>query len=459
MTSPLHSPTVAAKILIVDDERPTLKNLSHILSKEGHAVTTAASGAAGLRILGERDFDLVLTDLRMEGIDGMAILADCKAKYPDTAVIMITGYASVDSAVNAVKAGAFHYIAKPFRLEEVRHLAREALEMVKLRKENRNLRSVMETFREDLPLVTQDAGMERLLGTARQIATSDCNLVISGESGTGKELLARYVHRYSRRRDAPFVAINCGAFTEDLLANELFGHEKGAYTGAADMRRGLIETASGGTLLLDEIAEMPPSMQVKLLRVIQEEEFYRLGAAKPVRVDVRFLAATNRDLREAVASGGFRSDLYYRLNVVNLSMPPLSDRPGDIPLIAHYFLRRYAALMDKPVADISPQAMEVLSCYEFPGNVRELSNLIERGVALATGTSLEIDQLPDDIRHLRIHAYRGRNETMPTLEQQESDYIQWVLEQTGGNRTRAAKILGIDRVSLWRKVKKYGLPL
>ncbi len=447
---------LGAEILIIDDERIALKNLTHVLGKEGYRVTAASSGPVGMKALREGDFDLVLTDLRMEKVDGMDILRYCRGNHPDTAVIMITGYASVDSAVDAMKEGAFHYIAKPFRLDEVRHLIGEALEMVHLRKENRRLRELIDTYGEESRLVTRDAGMERLLETACQIAPSDCNVVVSGESGTGKELLARYIHESSQRRNAPFVAVNCGAFTEDLLANELFGHEKGAYTGATQTKGGLIETASGGTLFLDEITEMSTVMQVKLLRVIQEGELYRLGGNNPVKVDVRYLAATNRDLPESVASGRFRSDLYYRLNVVNLHMPPLSERRGDIPLIAHYFLQRYAKLMGKSVEDITPAAMDLLCSYDFPGNVRELSNIVERGVALSTGPSIGVEQLPEDINRLKILAYRSKRGPMPTLEEQEVEYIRWVLEQTGGNRTRAAEILGIDRVSLWRKIKKHG---
>jgi DNA-binding NtrC family response regulator len=454
MASPIQT---GAEILIVDDERVALKNLTYFLGKEGYRVTATSSGPAGMKALHERDFDLVLTDLRMERVNGMDILRYCRDSHPDTAVIMITGYATVDSAVDAMKEGAFHYIAKPFRLDEVRHLIGEALEMVRLRKENRRLSALIDSFGAESRLVTQDAGLERVLESARQIAPSGCNVVISGESGTGKELLARYIHQASRGGDAPFVAVNCGAFTEDLLANELFGHEKGAYTGAAEAKGGLIEAASGGTLFLDEVTEMPAAMQVKLLRVIQEGELYRLGGSSPVKVDVRYLAATNRDLSKAVASGRFRNDLYYRLNVVNLYMPPLSERPGDIPLIAHYFLKRYAKLMDKAVEDISPAAMDLLCSYDFPGNVRELSNLMERGVVLATGKSLGVEQLPEDISRLRIRAYRSKRGPMPTLEQQEVEYIRWVLERSGGNRTRAAEILGIDRVSLWRKIKKHGL--
>lgn len=445
-----------SEILVVDDERVAVKNLTHVLGKEGYRVTTASSGPAGMKALRERDFDLVLTDLRMAKADGMDVLRYCRDNHPDTAVIMITGYATVDSAVDAMKEGAFHYIAKPFRLDEVRHLTSEALEMVKLRKENRRLSELIDSYGEESRILTQDAGMERVLETARQIAPSDCNVVISGESGTGKELLARRIHEESHRRNAPFVGINCGAFTEDLLANELFGHEKGAYTGATEAKGGLIEAASGGTLFLDEITEMPTAMQAKLLRVIQEGELYRLGGSTPVKVDVRYLAATNRDLPESAASGRFRNDLYYRLNVVNLYVPPLSERPGDVPLIAHYFLKRYSKLMEKSVEDIAPAAMDLLCSYDFPGNVRELSNLMERGVALSTGTSIGVGQLPEDINRLSIRTYRSKQGPPPTLEQREVEYIRWVLEQTGGNRTRAAEILGIDRVSLWRKIKKHG---
>jgi len=454
-TAPSVQP--GAEILLVDDERVALTNLAHVLKREGYRVTAASSGSAGTKALRERDFDLVLTDLRMERVDGMDILRFCRERHPDAAVIMITGYATVDSAVDAMKEGAFHYIEKPFRLDEVRHLVAEALEMVRLRKENRRLSALIDSFGGENLLLTRDAGLEHVLQTARQIAPSGCNVVISGESGTGKELLARYIHQATQGRDAPFVAVNCGAFTEELLANELFGHEKGAFTGAGEAKGGLIEAASAGTLFLDEITEMPATMQVKLLRVIQEGELYRLGANSPVKVNVRYLAATNRDLAEAVASGQFRRDLYYRLNVVSLHMSPLSERPDDIPLLANYFLKRYAKLMDKPMEDISPAAMELLCSYDFPGNVRELANLIERGVALATGKSLGVEQLPEDISRLKICVYRSKRGPMPTLEQQEVEYIRWVLERSGGNRTRAAEILGIDRVSLWRKIKKYGL--
>jgi len=447
----------AFRILVVDDERVALRNLMHILTKEGYRVSGAESGAAALRALAAGEFDLVLTDLRMERVDGMQILRDCREHHPETPVILITGFATVSSAVDAMREGAFHYLTKPFRINEVRHLVREALEVSHLRRENRRLRERVEAQGEGRRLLTQDPALRKILDTARHIAPSDANVIITGESGTGKELLARLIHDHSRRRTQPLIAVNCGAFPEDLLTNELFGHEKGAYTGAVESRAGLIEAAHGGTLFLDEVTEMSPPMQVKLLRVVQEGELTRLGSHRPVRVNVRYLAATNRDLRESVASGRFRQDLYYRLNVVQLHLPPLGERPGDVPLLAHYFLKRFALALGKEVRDFDPDALAILSEYDFPGNVRELANLIERGVALADGALLRQDHLPEDLRELQVRALRRKGPTLPTLEEQEADYIGWVLGHTGGNKTRAADILGIDRVSLWRKIKKYGL--
>jgi DNA-binding NtrC family response regulator len=449
----------AGRILVIDDERVALKNLLHVLRKEGYQVTGAESGPAGLKALAGQAFDVVMTDLRMERVDGLAILRHCREHCPESQVIVITGHATVSSAVDAMKEGAFHYVAKPFRLDEVRHIVREALELVRLRRENRELRQRVEAQETPDRPVTQDPAMAKLLETARQVAPSDCTVIISGASGTGKELLARYIHRHSRRSEGPFVAVNCGALGEELLANELFGHERGAYTGATDSRQGLIEAADRGTLFLDEVTEMSLGMQVKLLRVVQENEVQRLGSTRPLRVDVRYLAATNRDLLEAVAAGRFRQDLYYRLNVMHLHLPPLSERRGDVPLLAYHLLKKAAGSMGKPVVEISQEAMALLTGYDFPGNVRELANLVERGVALANGSVLDAEHLPDDLRELRVHTYRRQTGTLPTLEAQEAEYIRWVLERTGGNRTRAAETLGIDRVSLWRKLKKYGLDL
>ena len=445
----------AGKLLIVDDEKVAMKNLEHVMKKEGYAVTASQSGTNALTLLEKQPFDVVLTDLRMEKVDGMQILKRCRESHPDTEVILVTGYATLENAVEAMKHGAFYYIAKPYRLEEVRKVVAEALEKIRLKRENRSLREQVESYQGKVRILTQDAAMQHLLDMARQIAPTDCNILITGESGTGKELFARYLHHHSRRNAGPFLAVNCGAFNEELLANELFGHVKGAFTGAHADKKGLLEAASGGTLFLDEITEMSPAMQVKLLRVIQEKEVLPLGATKPVKIDVRFIAATTRDVQEMVKAGGFRQDLYFRLNVVNLHIPSLSARKEDVPLLAHHFLLKHAALMNKDVTELAPDTLDLLKAYDFPGNVRELENIIERGVALANSSSIEPAHLPDDLRELSIRTFRKKGGRIPTLEEQEQDYINWVLQESGGNQTLAAQTLGIDRVSLWRKLKRY----
>jgi DNA-binding NtrC family response regulator len=445
------------RILVVDDEKIAVKNLEHILKKEGYTVVGTESGSNALKLLEEKQFEVVLTDLRMEKVDGLHILKKCRELQPDTEVIMITGYATLESAVEAMKKGAFHYIAKPFKLDLVRNIVKEAAEKVRLKQENRTLRDQIENFHGKVKIITQDTTMQRLLETAKQISPTDCNVLLTGESGTGKEVFARYVHLHSKRAEGQFFAINCGAFTEELLSNELFGHEKGAFTGAVATKRGLVEMASGGTLFLDEITEMPPSMQVKLLRVIQEREVLRVGGTDPVKVDVRFIAASNTDIHEAIKKGSFRHDLYFRLNVVSLFIPPLSERRDDIPILSYYFLNKYTALMKKEVREISPEVITILQGYDFPGNVRELENIIERGVALANGNSIEIAHLPEDLKVISIKTFRKKEGKIPSLEDQEIAYIQWVIKEVGGNKTTAAQILGIDRVSLWRKLKKYGM--
>src|SRR4030043_2392007 len=345
------------KILIVDDEKIALKNLEHVMKKEGYEVVGTDRGPTALKLIEEKQFDVVLTDLKMGKVDGMQILKKCQELHPETEVIMITGYATLGSAVDTMRQGAFHYIAKPFKLDLVRKVVGEAIEKVRLKRENRELRGQIEKYEGKVKIITQDANMQRLLETARQVAPTDCNILLTGESGTGKELFSRYIHLNSIRADGPFLAIKCGAFTEELLSNELFGHEKGAFTGAVTMKKGLIEMAHGGTLFLDEITEMSPSMQVKLLRVIQEKEVLRLGATEPVKVDVRFIAATNRDIQSAIKTGDFRQDLYYRLNVVLLHIPPLSERKDDIPLLSYYFLKKYSTLMKKNITEISPDVI------------------------------------------------------------------------------------------------------
>ncbi|MEO5360128.1 MAG: sigma-54 dependent transcriptional regulator [Nitrospirota bacterium] len=446
-----------AKILIVDDEKIALQNLEHVMKKEGYEVVSSQSGAGAIKLLETQDFDVVLTDLKMEKVDGTQVLKRCKELHPDTEVIMITGFATLESAVNTMKQGAFYYIAKPFRLDEVRKVTQEAAEKVALKKENRHLRQLIEVYQGKVRIITQNKDMLNLLETARQIAPTDCSIIVRGESGTGKELLVRYIHYNSKRANGPFFAINCGAFTDELLTNELFGHEKGAFTGAVAQKKGLLEIASGGTLFLDEVTEMSSSMQVKLLRVIQEREMMRVGGTEPITVDVRIISASNKAIKEQINNGKFRSDLYFRLNVVTLRIPPLAGRKDDIALLSYHFLKKYATLMKKEIDEVSKEVLDVLEGYDFPGNVRELENIIERGVALSNGASIEAVHLSEDLRDLNIKTFRRKDGNFPTLEEQERSYIQWILNDVKGNKSAAAKILGIDRVSLWRKLTKYGL--
>jgi DNA-binding NtrC family response regulator len=436
------------KILIVDDEKIALRNLEHIMKKDGYEVIGTLSGQNALKLLEEHNFDTILTDLKMPKVDGMQILNRCRELSPDTEVVMITGYATLKSAIEAMKHGAFYYIAKPFKLDEVRKIVQEAVEKGRLKEENRQLREQIEKFHGKVKIITQDAHMQRLLDTSLQIATTDCNILISGESGTGKELLARYIHFNSKRSERPFFAINCGAFTQELLANELFGHEKGAFTGADTMKKGLIEMASGGTLFLDEITEMTPSMQAQLLRVIQDRESLRLGATEPLQIDVRFIAASNRDIQDSLKKELFRQDLYFRLNVVSLHLPPLSERKDDILLLSYYFLKKYNLIMDRHIDEISSEVLDILMNYDFPGNVRELENIIERGVALSNSSAIEAAHLPDDLRDIHIRTFRRKEGKLPSLEEQEKAYIKWVLKEVGDNKTVAAQILGIDRATI-----------
>lgn len=446
------------KILIIDDEAIALQNLMHVLKKEGYSLLGTQSSTDALELLAKERFDLVLTDLKMEKVDGMEILSRTREQYPDSEVIMITGYATLETAIEAMKLGAYHYIAKPFKLEEVRKVVKEALEKVRLKRENITLKTQLKAFTDTSGIITANKKMKTILALAAQAAISDSNIVINGESGTGKELLARFIHASSHRHNGPLLSINCGAFNEELLTNELFGHEKGAFTGANSQKTGLIEQANGGTLFLDEITEMPLSMQVKLLRVLQEKEVLPLGATRPLQVDVRFIAATNRNLQEEVQLGRFRNDLYFRINVVSFTLPPLSARKDDIPLLIQFFLQKYSATMKKSVTGISPAVADILIDYDYPGNVRELENIIERGVALTGGEVIEVDQLPDDLRGMIFKTFRrAEGGGIPSLEEHEKAYIQWVLKETEGNKTLAAQHLGIDRVSLWRKLKKYDL--
>ncbi|MES0336996.1 MAG: sigma-54 dependent transcriptional regulator [Candidatus Magnetobacterium sp. LHC-1] len=442
------------RILIVDDEKIAIDNLSHVMKKEGYEVTATQSSVRALTLLEGGGFDVVLTDLKMERVDGMQVLSRCRELHPETEVVLITGYATLESAVAAMKQGAFYYIAKPFRLDEVRKVVKEAAEKVRLKLENKQLREQIERYQGKVRIITQDGNLLKLLEIAAQIAPTDCNVLISGESGTGKELFARYIHYHSNRAESQFLAVNCATFTNELLSSELFGYEKGAFTGAIAQKKGLIEAAAGGTVFLDEITEMSPLMQVKLLRVIQEKELLRVGATHPLKTDVRYIAATNKNPAEAVKNGDMRQDLYFRLNVVSLEVPPLASRKDDIPILCYYFLNKYSLMMKKDIRDILPEVIETLMFYDFPGNVRELENIIERATALATGSAISVAHLTDDLRGLNVRTFRRKEGKLPTLQEQETAYIKWVLKEANGNKTLAAQILGIDRVSLWRKLGK-----
>lgn len=444
-------------ILVVDDEAITRKNLAHILEKEDYCVVTADCGAKALDLLSETEFDLVITDFKMEKVDGMQVLARCRELHPYCEVIMVTGYATVDLAVRSIKTGAYYYLAKPFKIAEVRRLVKEALTKRRLVLENLDLRAELNRTSDIPRLIGRSDAMRSVKDMIKQIAPSDANVLVLGESGTGKELAAKAVHLLSPRSARKFVALNCGAFTEELMSSELFGHEKDAFTGATRAKIGLIETADGGTVLLDEIGDMPLTMQIKLLRAIQEKEILRVGGVRPIPVDVRFIAATHRDLKKEVEKGLFRQDLYYRLDVITLTLPPLVERGGDIPLLVQHFLDQKSSAADKKIREIDRRAVTLLCQYSWPGNVRELENIIERAVAMATGPVIGTEELPDYINTLSIETYRRNPSEIPTLESQEKSYIRWVMDKCEGNKTHAAKIMGIDRVSLWRKIKRFEL--
>jgi DNA-binding NtrC family response regulator len=446
------------RILIVEDELIARENLEHVLTKEGYDTVAVAGGALAFKELERAEFDLVLTDLRMQQVDGMQVLERAKELYPDTEVVVITGFATVSTAVEAMQKGAYHYLPKPYKIEEVRILVRKALEKRWLRQEVADLKRQVQSQKTVPFLVGNSPKIEILKQTIEQIAPTDATVLILGETGTGKELVARAIHHLSLRAEKRFLAINCGAFSAELLANELFGHEKEAFTGARGVKKGLLEAAAGGTVLLDEIGEMPPAMQVKLLRVLQEKTLMRVGGTLDIPVDIRVLAATNKDLKREVERGNFRQDLYYRINVVSLQVPPLVARRDDIPLLCRHFLGKFAAAQGKNLDRIAPEVMEVLLHYEFPGNIRELENIMERAVTLCTGAVIERQHLPLDMQQPQMfQVQRHLKREFQTLEENEREYITWVLKQVGGNKTKAAEILGIDRVSLWRKLKRYEL--
>ena len=441
------------RIAVVDDEEIVRKRLKTTLEKEGHRVETFLMGESFLGGLDKSHFDLVFLDVVLPGIGGMEILKLIKGRTPGTEVILITGQASLDAAVEAVKLGAFHYVSKPLKLEEIRHLTQKALEHKRLLEENRRLKARLEPFEGWGEMIGVSPRMQEVFQIIRKVAPLDCNVLIQGESGTGKELVARSIHLESPRRDGPFVAFNCGGFTEELIASELFGYERGAFTGATATKIGLMEAAQRGTIFMDEIGDMPPSMQGKLLRVIQEKRIFRVGSSRPIQLDLRFIAATNKNLKQEVQAGNFREDLYFRLNVVQVTLPGLAERPEDVPLLIQYFVSRYSKKFSKKIKGLDPQAREILLSYGFPGNVRELQNLLERAVALAEGDTITAGDLPPELQEHQV-ADAG---PWITLEDREREYIRKVLNFTRYNISETARILDLPRTTLWRKMKKYEL--
>jgi len=441
------------RILVIDDDEMTLKNMRRILEKLGYQVSTFSNPLRALERLEESPYDVIISDFRMPYLDGLELLNRAKRLSPAVEVILITGYASIEGAIEATKQGAFHYLAKPFDPEQVRLIVGKALEMKSCKAHGE---AAANHYGNEL-LIGESSKIREVHEMVGQIAPTECNVLITGESGTGKELVARSIHAQSPRSKGPFMAFNCGAFSEELIANELFGHEKEAFTGALTCRAGLLETANTGTIFMDEIGDMPLSMQLKLLRVIQEREVTRVGGTRPVTLDVRIIAATARDLKVAVSEGVFRQDLYYRLNVVNIVLPKLTDRKEDIPLLVYHILERLKKQMKRQIRGLSGQAMSLLQRYAYPGNVRELENILERAVAIAKTEVIQVWDLPPDIEGLELYSYDRSDGGLLNLDELERDYISHVLKLSGGSRTKAAQILGIDRASLWRKMKKYGL--
>jgi DNA-binding NtrC family response regulator len=450
----------APKILVIDDETAILDTLRILLKREGFAVHTAVGGREGLEKLREVGPDVVLSDVRMPGVGGLEILQAAREVDPNTPVILMTAQASLQTAIRAVNEGAFYYLQKPFANDELVAICRRAAESRQLRAENQALKS--EIRRRDRSETSRPIGRSRpfteVLRLADTVAPTDSTVLITGESGTGKEVLARYLHERSERAQGPFVSINCGALPENLLESELFGHVKGSFTGAVRDKQGLFVAAKGGTFFLDEVGEMSPAIQVKLLRAIQEREVAPVGATETIPVDVRIIAATNRDLEEEIRRGGFRSDLYYRLNVITVHLPPLRDRPEDVPLLAEHFLQRFAKGRGHTPPRLAPDAMEALQRYDWPGNVRELENALERAAVLSADGEIAAAALPTRLTEAEARPLvSDRLPPNPTLEIIERAYIYWVLQAEGGNKSRAAEVLGIDPSTLYRKLLRYGM--
>jgi two-component system response regulator PilR (NtrC family) len=449
------------RVLVVDDERSMRELLAIMLKQAGHDVTVADGGKAAIEALNNDAFDLVITDLRMREIDGLAVLRAAKEHSPQTVVLVITAFASTETAVEAMKLGAYDYLTKPFKLDEIKLTIANALERKRLQDENQALKRQLRRERGFDNFIGESRQMQDIFDTIRKAADGLSNVLVTGESGTGKELVARAIHDESPRRNGPFVSVNCGAIPETLMESELFGHVKGAFTGAVANTVGLFSAAAGGTLFLDEVTEVPSSVQVKLLRAIQEREIRRVGDTRDIKVDVRLIAASNRDVAKAVADGALREDLFYRLNVIPVHLPPLRERREDIPPLVAHFITRLGAELGRPVRGATPEALAILESYRWPGNVRELENVIERALVLGSGDTLDARALPPDLQRPRdvqdisVEIPEEGLDLEATLSQVEQRYMQMALARTGGVQTRAAELLRVSFRQFRYKLQKY----
>lgn len=447
-----------ANILVVDDEEIMRDSLCAWLQEDGFQVEALATGKEAVEAVKQRAYDAILLDLRLPDMDGLDLLHVCKQYQPSTPVIMITAYGSIETAIKAMKQGATDYVTKPFNPEELSLTLRHVLEDLAVRRENIFLKLKLEKKYNHQGIISKSHKMERIFELISTIADTRSTVLIQGESGTGKELIARAIHYSSNRARHPFVSVSCGALVDTLLESELFGHEKGAFTDAKTLKRGKFELADGGSIFLDEIGDISPKLQLSLLRVLQEREFHRVGGEEPIRVDVRVIAATNRDLEQAVREGSFREDLYYRLNVISIHVPPLRERKEDIPLLVDHFIEKYNVESGKKVEGISEEALEILMEHDWPGNVRELENVIERAVIINRGGLILPGDLPPHLmKRYPLLVGASPSGAQMTLQEVERAHIKRTLEENDWNIQRSARMLGIDRSTLYAKIKRYGL--
>jgi len=436
-------------ILVVDDEESVRDSLYNWFIDDGYDVECAENAKKALIMLEARDFDIILADIKMPGMDGMEMHQRIKTLNKEPIFIIMTAFASVDTAVQALKNGAYDYVTKPFDPDDLSHLIRNAASHVTLKEENKSLRDRITTLEDVEDLVGESEGMKKVLGEVESVAQSNSSVIITGESGTGKELIARAIHSNSPRKYFPLITVHCGALTESLLESELFGHEKGAFTGATFNRKGRFEMADGGTIFLDEIGTISPKMQIELLRVLETRTFVRVGGNKEITSDFRVICATNRDLKSMVAKGIFREDLYYRLNVVNIRIPPLRERVEDIPLLMNHFIRKYCKSMSRDLITVEPAALKHLQEMEYPGNVRELENMIERAIVIGNGKEIKLKDLPMGMELM--------SSSIESLDDLEKKHIASILNKYNWNISRASKALNVDRATLYNKIKKYDL--